>query len=120
MVEFFLVLWFNFYLVFMWQRSHVGSPVNEWADVEAERFVGSEPREVITEVPSYQSMRVGWADRDPHAWLMARAAGAVHECLRACSEGTQFWDEGCCVVPEFGLEEERLRRAALAERCFWL
>ena len=45
-------------VVMLWQTSHVGAPINEWADVEADRAVRSEEAlpELLT--PRYSSLDI--------------------------------------------------------------
>ena len=60
----------------LWQTSHVGSPTNEWADVEAARLASDGERlpvRVLRCPPSYFSMR---PNRPCRAWQRsARAVG---------------------------------------------
>jgi hypothetical protein len=80
----------------LWQTSHVGSPTNVWADVEAARFAGDGERlpvQVLRCTPSHFSMR---PNRTCRAWQRSArelAGRQVAARLRARSTHTVVADD---------------------------
>lgn len=76
-------------IVFVWQRSHVGSPVNEWADTAADEIAQcSNPMDgtgvlplVCTASDAYSMADDRW-QRGPFRWAVPRAQRFVLERLR--------------------------------------
>ena len=84
-------------VVFMWQRSHTGSAVNEWADVEAEMRAGDAAAGDITAVPRVQSgsrsMALAMPRRSVHEWAMPLAAQVVQHRLMESVTASETHDE---------------------------
>ena len=85
-------------VVMLWQTSHVGAPINEWADVEADRAVRSEEAlpELLT--PRYSSLDIEIGGQllrgGLRAYAMSGASAVAVERLRATSGSAQMV-EGC-------------------------
>ena len=78
-------------VVFIWQPSHTGAPVNEWADKGAARAVkDGEPTHVHRSPRTFESMRFPGARQGLRAWLRARCGTAASEWLRQSSQHTEF------------------------------
>ena len=85
-------------VVMLWQTSHVGAPINEWADAEADRALMS--KEALPELlaPRYSSLDIeirGQLLRGGlRAYAMSGASAVAVERLRATSGSAQMV-EGC-------------------------
>ena len=108
-------------VVFYWQTSHVGSPTNEWADLEADKAMGEGELtgESVLRIPRRQprcfSVRTTRPVSSVFRWSSRRAQAAVVAWLRGASEHTAFFDpEGD--VPWTGPLTEELERAGRAVR----
>lgn len=82
-------------VVMHWQTSHVGEPMNEWADVAAgEAAEADQVLEVVRPQNDHVSMIFPSTTRGSRAWAGLRADAAVASRLRACSAHTVFRQEG--------------------------
>ena len=114
-------------VAFYWQTSHVGSPVNEWADIEATKALSSRPRHAVPLLPMRCcSLRPTLASGNWHAWNMECLLEAYQRMLFARREerrfGTQVFEPGNdLVVGSLGTADSmdlgavRARRMQLAD-----
>jgi hypothetical protein len=104
-------------IVFIWQRSHVGAPINEYADLLAEK-AAHWPWVDVPKVPcKFSTLRLLRPERSVRQWGARMADVAVVSRLKETSTHTQFWESG-----DFGLAPmprllEPLAQAVLAGRC---
>jgi ribonuclease HI len=81
-------------VVFMWRRSHTGSPFNELADVITDDYTKGGPRQLHREVPTYSSLRHTMCSAKVRAWARRTADRVVRDRLAgACTEAV-VRDEG--------------------------
>eukprot|EP00966_Prymnesium_polylepis_P161400 3730304-Prymnesium_polylepis.1 len=112
-------------VVALWQPSHLGSPPNEWADVEAgEAMTGEDdvPRSLASVCARlgvqarHYSIRLAAPSRGPLAWAKAAADVLVHQRMMATVQDTllrQSDDLGIGCLPD---KYERVASAVLAQR----
>ena len=109
-------------VVFLWQTSHVGSPTNEWADLEAERAMrgGEISAGSRLEVPRLTSQCFSVRSSRPTSsmfrWASERGQRAVVRRLRAASTQTVFFDAANDVAWRFGTERAARSVDAAADR----
>ena len=104
----------------LWQTSHVGSPTNEWADVEATLFASAEegsPVAVARCIPEYFSMRPVRPDRAWQRSARELAGRLVARRRRARSQHTVVKDEGHLTVGALDREVEVVIAQVRADRC---
>ena len=104
-------------VVFLWQTSHVGSPMNEWADLEAAK-AGNGPVVPVVRLPSeYYSMKFTMPKKSTHEWAAPLACEVVGRRLREATDESQFHSE--FDMPKLTLPDrtQRTCEAVLAQRC---
>ena len=104
----------------LWQTSHVGSPVNEWADHLASLYnTDSTSRFVLPRaVPSFFSMRPSRPVRSWNNWDRERAGRVVGGRLLDRVVDTVLFTEGCIVIGEFEASLEQALEGVCANRGF--
>lgn len=110
-------------VVFIWQTSHVGEPVNEWADALASHALW-EPRLPIIRMPcDFASMtfpkrwRGDWYDQGSRSWAVLLLRKFVNARLGAASSGHgEFETELHFPVVRLQEETEATRKATLYQR----
>ena len=105
-------------VVFLWQTSHVGSPVNELADIIADDAAESLQTVPVPRLPdTHCSMRPTRPRKSTREWAAPLAMRVVEERLRGALDTSLAHDE--FDVPPLTLTDQtqRLCEAVLCERC---
>ena len=102
-------------VVFIWQTSHVGATVNEWADKEADAAF-EEGHLPIPRVPcGMASMKLPQVSKGVRRWASRLHAVATQKRLRATSVHTQYRNDGDMDV-RLSDDMERVSRSICAKR----
>ena len=104
-------------VVFLWQKSHVGSPINEWADIKADAAAREEWVTPVVRLPSsIGSLVYAMPRKSGRAWAAPLAVSAVQRRLAAATSNSELRDE--YDLPPSTLDEatQRTCNAMLAER----
>ena len=82
-------------VVLLWQNSHKGSPINEWADLCAAQDGRADRYEPVVRIAKLksQTMLLTAPRRSTHGWAAPLACGIVDRKLRAALRETQMHDE---------------------------
>lgn len=82
-------------VVLLWQNSHKGSPINEWADLCAAQDGRADRYEPVVRIAKLksQTMLLTAPRRSTHGWAAPLACGVVERKLRASLRETQMHDE---------------------------
>jgi ribosomal protein S18 acetylase RimI-like enzyme len=108
-------------VVLLWQTSHVGAPINEWADLEADRAVAAAEGLPILLEPSYASVDVEIEGQLLRGGLRAYALRGVMvsvvERLRASCGSTQVVEECDLELHRLPPRLDDLAQTVLAGRC---
>ena len=104
-------------VVFLWQTSHVGSTVNEWADLCADDLAEEAAEVDVRRLPSRSAtMQLSMPQRSVREWAAPRARRAIQWRLQAATSESQFheWMD----VPVLTLPEavQQTCEAVLAQR----
>ena len=103
-----------------WQMSHVGEPVNELADVEADRAAEGEiPLAAQEPIYPFCSALFPRTVRSPRAWAAECADRHVHRRLRAFTEHSIFAGADDVRPLWRGSDDATVIPAVRAERCFF-
>ena len=107
-------------VVLLWQNSHRGSPVNEWADLEASAMgkrLGPGQETVVPRLaPQYYSVSYSRARRTATEWSVPLATGVVSRRLAGAVSQSELPEEAD--MPHVGYPEDvqRTCEAVLAQR----
>ena len=107
-------------VVFLWQESHVGSPLNGWADAAADRAREESILGVQLMAPTHFSMALAAPRGGVLRWAKERRSLHVEARLRSCSKDTQFAEGNELIVKlersdELRAMQVRSNRRALAD-----
>ena len=82
-------------VVLLWQNSHKGSPINEWADLCAAQDGCADRYEPVVRIAKLksQTMLLTAPRRSTHGWAAPLACGIVDRKLRTALRETQMHDE---------------------------
>jgi ribonuclease HI len=106
-------------VVFLWQTSHAGSPLNEWADMAAAQAIAAEVPTQVPRLPcQFASMQAVRPRRSVHEWAAELAERLVRRRLKEVLINTQVHEIGSD-VPTVTLPDETQRTcdAVLSLRC---
>ena len=107
-------------VVLLWQRSHVGSPANEWVDgvADCKGFdKESDPMlQIRRRTPRHYSMRLAAPDRSVMRWAKGRAVEVVQRQLMQSVTSTQFREMGELRVGPLPDQYELVAKACAASR----
>ena len=109
-------------VVFLWQTSHVGSPINEWADVLADSAAQEYVRRSFTETPvvrlpvQHASVRLTTPYKDMHTMVANTTKRVVVARLKEAITSETHGDGD---IPPLALADadQRLANAVLSARC---
>ena len=107
-------------VLFHWQMSHVGEPMNEWADQEAD--VAADEEIVVHPPPAcfdFASMLFARDVRGERHLATSRADAEVARRLRSHVQNTILRSTKDLVLKGLPEDDERLLSTVLAERCFY-
>jgi hypothetical protein len=106
-------------VIYHWQRSHVGCPLSEWADVAAAAEAEAEiPAECIAPRHEAASMLFARLEGGSRLWAQQRAHRLVQARLRARSEHTIYLGEDDVRPWDDHEEDAQLLASLRADRCF--
>ena len=107
-------------VVMLWQTSHVGSPMNEWADLQAAQYGGAHGSAAVPVVrlpTESASMLFTMPRRSHHEWAAPLACDVVSRRLRGASDESQYHSEFDIPVLKLPDAVQRTCEAVLAQRC---
>ena len=108
-------------VVFLWQRSHMGSTVNEWADLEADaaaqQAADNEMVDVERVFSDSYSTKFTLPRRSMHEWAAGLACRVVDDRLAAVVVESQVRDEFDMTALTLPDATQRTCEAVLCERC---
>jgi hypothetical protein len=104
---------------FWWQTSHVGSPLNEWADRLAARYMQDEMPVAVPRHPvSFAAWQWTGARCGVHAWALPRARRAVLKWLQSSVGESQMAEQHTICINGLRPKVARLAEKVRSARVF--